>query len=64
MIPPARLETAVDYRVIGVPMKRKEDFRLLTGRGKYAADVRLPGLLHAAILRSPHPHARIAAVRA
>src|SRR5437879_12092209 len=45
-------------------MKRKEDFRLLTGRGKYAADVRLPDLLHAAILRSPHPHARIAAVRA
>jgi len=41
MTPPARLETAVDYRVIGVPMKRKEDFRLLTGRGKYAADVRL-----------------------
>src|SRR6266436_4015069 len=64
MTPPARLESAVDYRVIGVPMKRKEDFRLLTGRGKYAADVRLPGLLQAAMLRSPHPHARIAAIRA
>ncbi len=56
--------SAPGARVIGVPMKRKEDFRLLTGRGKYAADVRLPGLLHAAILRSPHPHARIAAIRA
>src|SRR3989454_12369694 len=55
---------AANPRVIGVSMKRKEDFRLLTGRGKYAADVRLPGLLHAAILRSPHPHARIAAIRA
>jgi carbon-monoxide dehydrogenase large subunit len=54
----------VDYRVIGAPVKRKEDFRLLTGRGKYAADVRLPGLLHAAVLRSPHPHARLVAVRA
>ncbi len=54
---------AVSPRVVGVPIKRKEDFRLLTGRGKYAADVRLPGLLHAAILRSPHPHARIAAIR-
>jgi carbon-monoxide dehydrogenase large subunit len=50
--------------VIGAAVKRKEDFRLLTGRGKYAADVRLPGLLHAAVLRSPHPHARIAALRA
>ena len=49
--------------MIGVSVKRKEDHRLLTGRGKYAADVRLPGLLQAAILRSPHPHARIAAIR-
>jgi len=64
MTPPTRLESAADYRVIGVPMKRKEDFRLLTGRGKYAADVRVPGLLHAAVLRSPHPHARITGVRA
>src|SRR5881296_898687 len=56
--------TAASPRVVGVPIKRKEDFGPLTGRGKYAADVRLPGLLHAAILRSPHPHARIAAVRA
>jgi CO/xanthine dehydrogenase Mo-binding subunit len=32
---------------------RKEDRRLLMGRGKYAADFRLPGLLHAAVLRSP-----------
>ena len=36
MTAPARLETAAAYRVIGAPMKRKEDFRLLTGRGKYA----------------------------
>jgi carbon-monoxide dehydrogenase large subunit len=50
--------------VIGAAIKRKEDARLLTGRGKYAADVRLPGLLHATAVRSPHPHARIAAVRA
>src|SRR5262245_18624207 len=64
MTPPARLENAAGYRVIGTPMRRKEDFRLLTGRGKYAADVRLPGLLYAAVLRSPHPHARIAAIRA
>ena len=51
-------------RVIGAPVKRKEDLRLLTGRGKYAADVRLPRLLQAAVLRSPYAHARIAAIRA
>lgn len=49
--------------MIGVPLKRKEDRRLLTGRGKYAGDVRLPGLLHAAVLRSPHPHACLVAIR-
>src|SRR4029450_1693689 len=63
MTSPAGVENAMEYRVIGAPTKRKEDFRLLTGRGKYAADVRLPGLLHAAVSRSPHPHARIAAIR-
>jgi carbon-monoxide dehydrogenase large subunit len=45
-------------------MRRKEDPRLLTGRGRYAADFRLPGLLQAAVLRSPHAHARLGAVRA
>jgi len=50
--------------MIGAAIRRKEDRRLLTGRGKYAADVRLPGMLHAAVLRSPHAHARLGAVRA
>jgi carbon-monoxide dehydrogenase large subunit len=45
-------------------MLRIEDARLLTGRGKYAADFRLPGMLHAAVLRSPYPHARLGAIRA
>ncbi len=45
-------------------MRRKEDARLLTGRGKYAADFRLPGMLQAAVLRSPHAHARLGAIRA
>jgi carbon-monoxide dehydrogenase large subunit len=47
---------------IGQPVRRKEDFRLLTGRGRFADDVRLPGLAHAVIVRSPHAHARIASV--
>jgi aerobic carbon-monoxide dehydrogenase large subunit len=49
---------------IGRSVRRKEDQRLLTGRGRYAADFRLPGMLQAAVLRSPHAHARLGAVRA
>jgi aerobic carbon-monoxide dehydrogenase large subunit len=48
---------------IGRSVLRKEDTRLLTGRGKYAADFRLPGMLHGAVLRSPHAHARLGAIR-
>jgi carbon-monoxide dehydrogenase large subunit len=44
---------------IGQPVRRKEDARLLTGRGTYTDDIDLPGQAHAAILRSPHAHARI-----
>lgn len=46
-------------RPIGRPMRRPEDFRLLVGRGRYVSDVVLPGMLHVAIVRSPHAHARI-----
>src|SRR5437867_1015617 len=49
---------------IGQPVRRKEDGRLLTGRGRYVADLQLPGLLHAAIVRSPHAHARVERVDA
>ena len=48
---------------VGRSVLRKEDARLLTGRGKYAADFRLPGMLHGAVLRSPHAHARLGAIR-
>jgi len=47
---------------IGLSLKRREDRRFLTGRGRYVDDLRLPDLLHAAIVRSPHAHARILAV--
>jgi len=47
---------------IGQPVRRKEDTRLLTGRGLYTDDVSRPGELHLAVLRSPHAHARIAAI--
>ncbi|HET9924799.1 MAG TPA: xanthine dehydrogenase family protein molybdopterin-binding subunit [Methylomirabilota bacterium] len=45
---------------IGRPLKRREDHRLLTGAGSYVDDLRPPGCVHAALLRSPHAHARIA----
>jgi 2-furoyl-CoA dehydrogenase large subunit len=46
-------------RWIGARVRRREDFRLLTGTGRFVDDFTLPGLCHAAILRSPHAHARI-----
>ncbi|HUF94133.1 MAG TPA: xanthine dehydrogenase family protein molybdopterin-binding subunit [Candidatus Limnocylindria bacterium] len=51
-------------RTVGTSVRRKEDARLLTGRGRYAADFRLPGMLHGAVVRSPHAHARLGAIRA
>jgi carbon-monoxide dehydrogenase large subunit len=45
--------------IIGASIKRKEDPRLLTGRGRYVDDIRLPGMLHAVVVRSPHAHAVI-----
>src|SRR6202140_4507449 len=49
-------------RFIGRSMTRREDRRLLTGRGQYIADLELPHMLHAAFVRSPHAHARIKAI--
>src|SRR5246127_1518118 len=43
-------------------MQRKEDARFIRGRGTYVDDVQLPGMLHGAILRSPHAHARIVSI--
>ena len=47
---------------IGQPVRRKEDFRLLTGRGSFGDDLVLPGLSHAVFIRSPYAHAWIVAV--
>ena len=49
---------------IGAPILRREDVRFVTGQGQYLDDIRLPGMLHAAILRSPHAHARIQGIDA
>jgi carbon-monoxide dehydrogenase large subunit len=51
-------------KILGASIKRKEDPRLMTGEAKFLDDVQLPGLLYAAILRSPYAHARIKNINA
>ncbi|MBV8457304.1 MAG: xanthine dehydrogenase family protein molybdopterin-binding subunit [Acetobacteraceae bacterium] len=48
--------------MIGESLRRLEDARFLTGTGCYLDDITLPGLLHAAIIRSPHAHADITGI--
>jgi carbon-monoxide dehydrogenase large subunit len=47
---------------VGQPLRRREDIKFITGNGRYVDDIRVPGMLHAAFLRSPHAHATIARV--
>ncbi len=51
-------------RLFGKAIKRREDPRFLTGRGQYVDDVKLPGTLCAAFVRSPHAHARLGSIDA
>ena len=46
----------------GARVTRLEDPALLTGRGRYVDDIKLPGMLHACFVRSPHAHARITSI--
>src|SRR5512143_93649 len=50
---------ATDPGFIGASVRRKEDYRFLTGAGQYTDDVNPPNHVHAYFLRSPHAHARI-----
>ncbi|HXX08256.1 MAG TPA: xanthine dehydrogenase family protein molybdopterin-binding subunit [Pseudolabrys sp.] len=50
------------FRFIGQPLPRTEDARLVTGRGKFSDDFSFPGQTYAAMVRSPHAHARIARI--
>ncbi|HYB88553.1 MAG TPA: xanthine dehydrogenase family protein molybdopterin-binding subunit [Streptosporangiaceae bacterium] len=49
-------------RYTGASIKRSEDPRILTGTGRYVDDIKLPGMLHAAFVRSPLAHARVLSV--
>jgi aerobic carbon-monoxide dehydrogenase large subunit len=53
---------AVIPKFVGERIKRREDPRLIRGQGNYVDDVRLPGMLTAVVLRSPHAHAKINAI--
>jgi carbon-monoxide dehydrogenase large subunit len=48
--------------VLGAPVKRVEDPRFITGKGRYLDDIKLPGMVHIAILRSPYAHANIRSI--
>ena len=52
--------TAIKY--VGQPLRRREDFKFVTGKGRYTDDIKSPGMLHMAVLRSPHAHAVISRV--
>ncbi|MGH2638595.1 MAG: hypothetical protein ACRDF4_04855, partial [Rhabdochlamydiaceae bacterium] len=49
-------------RFIGRPLKRKEDLKILAGRTRYVDDIKLPRMLHSAVLRSSYAHARIKSI--
>ena len=52
----------MDLKQIGRPIRRKEDQRLLTGKGNFSDDLNLPGQAYASIVRSPHAHADVLAI--
>src|SRR5579862_4048599 len=60
--PTSLMNQPVQAPFIGRSMTRREDRRLLTGRGQFIADFELPHMLHAVFVRSPLAHARIKAI--
>src|SRR5215471_10575669 len=50
------------FKAIGKPLARKEDGRLITGKGRFTDDFNLPNQTWAAMVRSPYPHARIVSI--
>jgi aerobic carbon-monoxide dehydrogenase large subunit len=56
--------TEMKERIVGRSLKRREDPKLITGNGQYLDDIKLPGMLHVALVRSPHAHATIKSINA
>ncbi len=59
---PGHPAAADPLRVVGRPTPRLDALERVTGQARYSPDIRLPGMLYARILRSPHPHALIRAI--
>ena len=49
-------------KMVGQALKRREDPQLITGQGSFLDDIKLAGMLHAAVLRSQNPHAKIMSI--
>lgn len=60
--PAENLDREDQLQGIGCSRKRKEDPRFIQGKGNYVDDVKMPGMLHAEIVRSPYAHARIKSI--
>src|SRR6202043_3587975 len=56
------LKTTAEVCGMGHSMKRKEDPRFIRGQGHYVDDIKLPGMVHLDIVRSPYAHAKITAI--
>ena len=56
--------TETRERIVGRSIKRREDPKLITGQGNYLDDIKLPGMLHIALVRSPYAHANIVSIDA
>jgi carbon-monoxide dehydrogenase large subunit len=54
--------TASPTKVVGKALKRREDPKLITGSGSYLDDIKLQGMLHAVVLRSPYAHAKLVSI--
>jgi len=53
---------AMPTKLVGQAIKRREDPRLITGQGTFLDDIKLPGMTHACVLRSPYAHAKIKSI--
>src|ERR1700722_18123062 len=53
---------AIATRYVGQSLRRREDFKFVTGKGRYTDEIKAAGMLHMAVLRSPHAHAVISQI--
>jgi len=56
------MSSASGGNIVGASIKRREDPRFITGKGQYTDDLKVPGMVYAAFVRSPHANARIRSI--